>query len=135
MCLACGVPTHIPAPDQAEPVVEPFAPAKFAALRNPSCRVYLVGGMLSMMADNIEHVITYWVLWQRFHSTALTGFEVINTGCRSSCCPPISARWRSQPALPPPRQGAQLPFRIRLRVCRGVLFVNGCSASGAACAC
>jgi MFS family permease len=34
--------------------------------------------MLSMMADNIEHVITYWVLWQRFHSPALTGFEVIS---------------------------------------------------------
>jgi MFS family permease len=31
-----------------------------------------------MMADNIEHVITYWVLWQKFHSPALTGFEVIS---------------------------------------------------------
>ena len=31
-----------------------------------------------MMADNIEHVITYWVIWQRFHSPALTGFEVIS---------------------------------------------------------
>ena len=40
-------------------------PAKFAALRNPACRVYLCGGALSMMADNIEHVITYWVIWQR----------------------------------------------------------------------
>jgi hypothetical protein len=25
-----------------------------------------------------EHVITYWVLWQKFHSFALTGFEVIS---------------------------------------------------------
>ena len=31
-----------------------------------------------MMADNIEHVITYWQLWQRFHSPALAGFEVIS---------------------------------------------------------
>jgi MFS family permease len=31
-----------------------------------------------MMADNIEHVITYWVLWEKFHSPALTGFEVIS---------------------------------------------------------
>ncbi len=31
-----------------------------------------------MMADNIEHVITYWVLWETFHSPALTGFEVIS---------------------------------------------------------
>jgi len=31
-----------------------------------------------MMADNIEHVITYWVLWQTFHSEALVGFQVIS---------------------------------------------------------
>lgn len=31
-----------------------------------------------MMGDNIEHVITYWVLWLKFHSVALTGFEVIS---------------------------------------------------------
>ena len=31
-----------------------------------------------MMADNIEHVITYWVLWQKFHSEALVGFQVIS---------------------------------------------------------
>ena len=71
MCLACGVPTHVP---------EPAAPVgrKFAALRNRDCRPYLVGAALAMMADNIEHVITYWVLWQKFHSPALTGFEVIS---------------------------------------------------------
>ena len=31
-----------------------------------------------MMADNIEHVITYWTLWEKFHSPALAGFEVIS---------------------------------------------------------
>src|SRR6201995_1839348 len=31
-----------------------------------------------MMADNIEHAITYWVRWQNFHPPALTGFEVIS---------------------------------------------------------
>lgn len=31
-----------------------------------------------MMADNIEHVITYWFLWQAFHSPALVGFQVIS---------------------------------------------------------
>jgi MFS family permease len=51
---------------------------KFAALRNPDCRPYLFGGALAMMADNVEHVITYWVLWQKFHSPALAGFEVIS---------------------------------------------------------
>jgi MFS family permease len=47
-------------------------------LRNRDCRPYLFGAALAMMADNIEHVITYWVLWQKFHSPALTGFEVIS---------------------------------------------------------
>ena len=31
-----------------------------------------------MMADNVEHVITYWVLWETFHSPALAGFQVIS---------------------------------------------------------
>ena len=51
--------------------------AKFAALRNTDCRTYIGGGMLSMMADNVEHVITYWVLFQTFHSPALAGFAII----------------------------------------------------------
>ncbi|WP_213006590.1 MFS transporter [Paractinoplanes toevensis] len=54
------------------------APRRFAALRNPDCRPYLFGAALAMMADNIEHVITYWVLWEKFHSPALAGFEVIS---------------------------------------------------------
>jgi MFS family permease len=54
------------------------APARFAALRNRDCRWYLGGSMLAMMADNVEHVITYWVLWQHFHSTALVAFEVLS---------------------------------------------------------
>src|SRR5215467_1838304 len=88
MCAACGVPAHVPAGTLPEGSAAPAAadpapgtagqPARFAALRNPACRVYLLGGALAMMADNIEHVITYWVLWQKFHSPALTGFEVIS---------------------------------------------------------
>jgi MFS family permease len=86
MCAACGVPTHVPVlePNRA-PLDGPrretpptSQPAKFAALRNPECRRYLGGAALAMMADNIEHVITYWALWEKFHSPALTGFEVIS---------------------------------------------------------
>jgi MFS family permease len=65
-------------PAAPQPEVAPGQSARFAALRNPACRAYLCGGALSMMADNIEHVITYWVIWQKFHSPALTGFEVIS---------------------------------------------------------
>src|ERR1700758_4759641 len=80
MCAACGVPTHVAVLDPAEPPRSTGAgqPAKFAALRNPTCRLYLGGAALAMMADNIEHVITYWVIWEKFHSPALTGFEVIS---------------------------------------------------------
>ena len=90
MCMACGVPTHVPhLEEQPLPArsgaseasrsarAEP-APRKFAALRNRDCRHYLFGAGLAMMADNIEHVITYWVLWEKFHSPALAGFEVIS---------------------------------------------------------
>jgi MFS family permease len=70
MCAACGESTHVP------PVA--VAPRRFAALRNRDCRPYLFGAALAMMADNIEHVITYWVLWERFHSEALAGFQVIS---------------------------------------------------------
>ncbi len=31
-----------------------------------------------MMADNIEHVISYWVMFQKFHSPALGGFAVLS---------------------------------------------------------
>ncbi|MEY4510223.1 MAG: hypothetical protein RLZZ450_2345 [Pseudomonadota bacterium] len=34
--------------------------------------------MLAMMADNIEHVISYWVCYQKFHSAALAGFAVVS---------------------------------------------------------
>ncbi|PZE77779.1 MULTISPECIES: MFS transporter [unclassified Curtobacterium] len=54
------------------------APRRFAALRDRHSRPYLFTAGLSMMGDNIEHVITYWVLWQRFHSPALVGFEVVS---------------------------------------------------------
>jgi MFS family permease len=56
----------------------PTVPARFAALRNRSCRAYIGASMLTMMADNVEHVITYWVLWREFHSTALVAFEVLS---------------------------------------------------------
>jgi hypothetical protein len=84
MCAACGVPTHIPVLDsepttgQPDSRASPAPSVKFAALRNASCRPYLGGAALAMMADNIEHVITYWVIWEKFHSPALTGFEVIS---------------------------------------------------------
>jgi len=76
MCDACGRSGHVPLLDG--PGNTEATPRKFAALRNRDCRPYLFGGALAMMADNVEHVITYWVLWQTFHSEALVGFQVIS---------------------------------------------------------
>jgi MFS family permease len=53
-------------------------PPRFAALRIPVYRRFFTFSLLSMMADNIEHVISYWVMFQTFHSPALGGFAVIS---------------------------------------------------------
>jgi MFS family permease len=50
----------------------------FAALRHRDFRAYFVGTMLAMMADNIEHVISYWLLYEKFQSPVLAGFAVIS---------------------------------------------------------
>jgi MFS family permease len=55
----------------------PSEPRAFAAFRAPGFRPYLVTFFLTMMADNIEHVISYWLMFQKFHSAALGGFAVV----------------------------------------------------------
>jgi len=56
----------------------PAAPLSFAALRQPGFGTYCVTTMLAMMADNIEHVISYWVIFEKFKSPALAGFAVLS---------------------------------------------------------
>jgi len=63
-------PASSPAP--ADP------PRSFAALRHPGYRRYFAFTALAMMADNIEHVISYWVIFQKFQSPELGGFAVIS---------------------------------------------------------
>ena len=50
----------------------------FAALHHKDFRAYFVATMLAMMADSIEHVISYWLLYQKFHSPVLAGFAVLS---------------------------------------------------------
>ena len=52
--------------------------ASFPALRQPVFRAYFFGAASLMMADSIEHVISYWMMFQKFHSPALAGFAVIS---------------------------------------------------------
>jgi MFS family permease len=54
------------------------SPQSFAAMRHPGFRAYFFTYMLAMMADNIEHVISYWMVFQKFHSPALGGFAVVS---------------------------------------------------------
>jgi MFS family permease len=54
------------------------AKQSFAALRHPGYRAQFVTYVLAMMADNIEHVISYWVVFRKFQSPALAGFAVVS---------------------------------------------------------
>lgn len=57
-----------------------FAPSRqsFAALRHSGYRNYFLTSVLAMMADSVEHVISYWVMYEKFHSPALGGFAVLS---------------------------------------------------------
>ncbi len=62
----------------ASTAATPLAPKAFSALGLPGYRAYLATFMLTMMADNVEHVVSYWVVFQKFHSPALGGFAVVS---------------------------------------------------------
>ncbi len=65
---------------QPKDTAAPPAPAKrsFAAMRHPGFRAQFITFVFAMMADNIEHVISYWVMFQKFHSPALAGFAIVS---------------------------------------------------------
>jgi MFS family permease len=50
----------------------------FAALHHPGFRAQFGTYVMAMMADNIEHVISYWVIFDKFQSPALGGFAVVS---------------------------------------------------------
>ncbi len=50
----------------------------FVALRIRGYQAHFTTYLLAMMADNIEHVISYWMAFQKFHSPALGGFAVVS---------------------------------------------------------
>ncbi|AKU97485.1 hypothetical protein AKJ09_04149 [Labilithrix luteola] len=54
------------------------APQVSSALRIGGYRAHFFTYLFAMMADNIEHVISYWVSFQKFHSPALGGFAVLS---------------------------------------------------------
>ncbi|MGD9768674.1 MAG: MFS transporter [Pseudolabrys sp.] len=56
----------------------PAARQSFSAFRHPGYRIQFVSYVLVMMADNVEHVISYWVMFQKFQSPVLGGFAVLS---------------------------------------------------------
>jgi len=55
------------------------APApSFAALRHRGYQALAGTYLLAMMADNVEHVVSYWMAFQKFQSPALGGFAVVS---------------------------------------------------------
>lgn len=70
---------------RVEPSARPSGPVGghrrsvgFAALRHPPFRIYLAASFLAMAGDNMEHVISYFAMYQEFHSPALAGYAVIS---------------------------------------------------------
>ncbi len=47
-------------------------------MRHPGYRMHFGTYVLAMMADNVEHVISYWMVFQKFQSPALGGFAVVS---------------------------------------------------------
>jgi len=50
----------------------------FAALRHRGYRGFFFSSAGAMMADSIEHVISYWVIFEKFNSPALGGFAIVS---------------------------------------------------------
>ena len=62
----------------SRPATAPPPAAKFGALRHRDYRRYFLLALLGMTAESIEHVVSYWVIFQSFHSPILGGFAVIS---------------------------------------------------------
>jgi MFS family permease len=60
------------------PAAAPPARRSFAAMRHRGFQAQFSTFVLAMMADNIEHVISYWMVYQKFHSPALAGFAIVS---------------------------------------------------------
>jgi MFS family permease len=66
--------TKIPASSSATNV----SSRSFAALRDRGFLIYFLTSAVAMMADSVEHVISYWVVFQKFNSPALGGYAMVS---------------------------------------------------------
>jgi MFS family permease len=56
----------------------PAVATKFGALYHRDYRRYFLLALLGMTAESVEHVTSYWVIFESFHSPTLAGFAVIS---------------------------------------------------------
>ena len=61
-----------------EAAAAPAVATKFGALYHRDYRRYFLLALLGMTAESVEHVTTYWVIFESFHSPTLGGFAVIS---------------------------------------------------------
>jgi MFS family permease len=61
---------HASAPASSSRAFESFANRDFL--------IYCLAASAAMMADNVEHVISYYVMYQKLHSTAMGAFAVVS---------------------------------------------------------
>lgn len=73
---------HILLEGTLEPQVDVPLPSPtgraFASFANRDFQIFFFATSAAFMADNIEHVISYWVIFQKFHSPALGAFAVVS---------------------------------------------------------
>lgn len=62
----------------AQSTTTPASAGKFAAFKDSGFRYFVLLSASAMLADNVEHVITYYAAYRRFHSPSLGGFAVIS---------------------------------------------------------
>jgi len=67
--------------------------ARFPALRVPAYRWYWLTSTISMVADNIEHVIGYWLLWELTHSPFWLGYPGISHWAPFILFSPFAGAW------------------------------------------
>jgi MFS family permease len=62
----------------ATPATVAAVGTKFGALYHRDYRRYFLLALLGLTAESVEHVTSYWVIFQSFHSPTLAGFAVIS---------------------------------------------------------
>ena len=62
----------------AAPATVAAVGTKFGALYHRDYRRYFLLALLGLTAESVEHVTSYWVIFESFHSPTLGGFAVIS---------------------------------------------------------